>query len=86
MKMKADLTKFSGYANLYQQKVTTPWGTEFNEYHIGGVAKEIKDLPLYHEYDVAPYKHLGIIKISTELIMDHEQTVNIAKTLKELNK
>lgn len=84
--MKTDLTKFSGYANLYQQKVTTPCGTEFNEYHIGKVAKEIKDLPLYHEYDVAAYKHLGIIKISTELIMDHEQTVNIAKELKELNK
>lgn len=83
--MKTDLTKFSGYANLYQQKVTTPWGTEINEYHIGEVAKEIKDLPLYHEYDVAAYKHLGIIKISTELIMDHEQTVNIAKELKELN-
>lgn len=79
--MKADLTKFSGYAHLYQQKVTTPWGTEFNEYHIGEVAKTIGDLPLYHEYDVAAYKHLGIIKINTELIMDHEQTVNIAKKL-----
>ena len=80
--MKADLTKFSGYANLYQQKVTTPWGTEFNEYHIGEVVKEIEDLPLYHEYDVAAYKHLGIIKINTELIMDHEQTVNIVKRIK----
>lgn len=84
--MKTDLTKFSGYANLYQQKVTAPRGIEFNEYHIGEVAKEIKDLPLYHEYDVAAYKHLGIIRINTELIMDHEQTVNMAKELKKLNK
>lgn len=84
--MKADLTKFSGYANLYQQKVTTPCGTEFNEYHIGEVAKVIGDLPFYHEYDVAAYKHLGIIKINTELILDHEQTVNIAKELKKSNK
>ena len=44
--MKTDLTKFSGYAHLYQQKVTTPWGTEFNEYHIGEVAKEIEELPI----------------------------------------
>lgn len=66
--MKAKQIPTKGYCNVYEYTYKDVLDNEHKEYLFGRIHKNKEDLPNSHEYDCVAHKHIGIAKITIEIM------------------